>query len=50
MGICEYAVSMGSIIRVYFSRKTSNVLNWLDYILLDNQTFILLFWPAYYFN
>ena len=41
---------MATIIRAHFSRKTSNVLNWLDYLFLDNQQFILLFWPAYYFN
>ena len=41
---------MASIIKVYYSRRVSNLLNWLDYLFLENQMFILLFWPAYYFN
>ena len=41
---------MATIIRTYFSRKASNVLNWLDFMFLNNQQFILLFWPAYYFS
>ena len=50
MELCEYASSMASIIKVYYSRRVSNLLNWLDYLFLENQMFILLFWPAYYFN
>ena len=50
MSICEYVTSMGSMIRIYFSRKTSNLFNWFSFMFLENQQFILLFWPAYYFN
>ena len=41
---------MVSNIKVYYTRKTSNLLNLFDYLFLENQMFILLFWPAYYFN
>ena len=36
MGICEYATSMSSIIRIYFSRQASNLLYWFNFIFLEN--------------
>ena len=50
MGVCEYAGSMVGIIKAYYRRRASNSVNLLEYMFLENQLFILLFWPAYYFN
>ena len=44
--VCEYASNMASIIKVYYGRRTSNWLNLLEYIFLENQLFILVFWTA----
>ena len=49
-GVWEYASSMAKIMKGYYGRKTSNWLNLLDFIFLDNQLYIVLFWAVFYFS
>lgn len=50
LGPCELASNMIDIMKVFYKRKVSNVLNLIDFCFLENQMFILLFWLPYYFN